>query len=180
MDDLNDRDPWDPDGKTPLIHTAWAGYEGIVKFFLKNAASTDSQDKLGRTAMMYAASAGNEAVVRRLLEACKKNSLNHQDLTGTTPLTFAALTGNKAVVKLTLENLADSNARDIGNRTALLYAEYCGYQSAVELLCTHVGLRPPRPEGFPLQPRSLRGVVSIRYLDCQPDREDPTTTRDTT
>ena len=157
----------DPDGRTPLMHAAKAGYDDLVDLLLEKGASPTARCRGGETVLMAAARCTgiNLRLMRRLI--AEGADVQGVDDRGNTALMRAARAGVEANVRLLtasgahagradnkgvtplmvspdaatatalLDAGADVNARDDRGRSALHYAAGGGREDVARLLVRH-------------------------------------------
>ena len=123
----------DPDGRTSLMMAAFEGYTEVVEILLDHGAEVDHIDVSGRSALMYASSGPFPQTVELLIE--NDAEVNRADTTeGWTALMFAAAEGHRPVVELLLGHGADIELTDQDGDSAIDHARERGQTEIVDLL----------------------------------------------
>jgi ankyrin repeat protein len=98
----------DSDWRTPLMHAAAGGHEGVVELLLAHGARVDVTDRESRSALHWAVLHGRERVLRLMLEGAAETGvldevINSYDSAGWTPLHSAVHKGFEPGLLLLLE-----------------------------------------------------------------------------
>ncbi len=124
MEEIQDLEEKDRDGRTLLSNAACYGRAETVKYLLKRGADVRTTDECGFTALHFAVQCGNEEIVALLIEAgadvnapvkylLKRGAdVRTTDECGFTALHFAVQCGNEEIVALLIEAGADVNAQN--------------------------------------------------------------------
>ncbi|MBX3125584.1 MAG: ankyrin repeat domain-containing protein [Polyangiaceae bacterium] len=104
-------------GRTPLLHAAFAGADGVVALLLRAGADVHVRNDQQRTALVLAADQGHTRVVEQLLDAGADP--DHPGLYEQTALILASWQGHLDTVRLLLARGADPSRRDCSGNTAL-------------------------------------------------------------
>ncbi|KAK2701464.1 hypothetical protein QYM36_019879, partial [Artemia franciscana] len=129
---LDDPDPEDDDGATPLIVAAREGYAQICIDLLEASADIEYKDSVGWTALMWASYKGKTDVARCLIErGADVNCSGHHNAQ---PLIWACGRGYLEIAKMLLESKANPNRPDKHGNTPLIWAARKGNLEIVELL----------------------------------------------
>jgi ankyrin repeat protein len=134
MQEGNQFNERDHQGKTPLYYASRNGHREICYYLLKHGANIEEKGRDGKTVLHAAAFGGHEAVVRLLLEDYKADA-EAKDDDGKTVPHVAAFGGNEAVVRLLLDDYkADAEAKYKNGKTVLHAAAFGGHEVVVRLL----------------------------------------------
>lgn len=129
-DDVNRADA---NGRTALMMAAFEGYADVVELLIEHGAEVDRRDGAGRTAVMYAASGPFPETVELLLESgADVNLIDAAE--GWTALMFAAAEGQQPVVEVLLRSGADVELTDQDGDKAIDHARERGQAHIVALL----------------------------------------------
>ncbi|KAJ5703807.1 Mg2+ transporter protein CorA-like/Zinc transport protein ZntB [Penicillium malachiteum] len=117
--------------ETPLLVAIRSGKEEIL---LKHGADSNAQDDKENTALHLAAKNGLDDIVRSMFDEKSTGTklMEVKNMAGETPYLVAARDGELSVVKLLREYVADSEARDNEENTALHLAAKYGDLDLVE------------------------------------------------
>eukprot|EP00439_Symbiodinium_sp_Y106_P070348 s2440_g12.t1 len=107
-------------GGFALLAAADFGHAPVVQLLLEAGAQKDLRDRRGITALMCAASCGHAPIVQLLLQAGA--DVDACGVAGDTALIFAARHGHAPIVQLLLQAGCQLNARNNGDKTALMQA----------------------------------------------------------
>ena len=117
-----------------VLHIAsFNGYNGIVKFLIKEEVDIDAKDTHGLTPLHYAALNGKKNIVKLLIE--KLADIDAKDTCAQTPLHYAAFNGNEEIVKSLIEGGADVNAKNTSFLSPLHYAAVNKCDGAIIEIC---------------------------------------------
>ena len=153
MKNLENKNPGDDEGVTPLHVAARCGKEDVCRFLMDNLVDKNPQANDGITPLHEAASYG-------CLDVCKLfikyrdvtmgkfflkyvGNKNPSDNSGQTPLHYAANGGHLEVCKLLIENTTEKNPRDPSGWTPLHLAAQSGHIKVCQLITQHVLDRNP-------------------------------------
>ena len=159
--------PNNSDGKTPLMHAAYARRKDITALFVKHGAEVNAQDNRGETALMMAAWGPKDVAELLLDHGADVHLRNNQ---GETALMMAANSwGGKDTVELLLDHGAEVNAQDNRGETALMMAAKSrGGKDAAECLLDHgadVHLRNNQGEtALMMAAKSQDGKDTVEFL----------------
>jgi ankyrin repeat protein len=135
LDNGDDVDSRDWNGRTPLSHAAEYRQYNISLLLRERGATVDTRDLMGRTPLSFAAESDCVAIVQLLLDAGA--DINSKCHNGRTPLSYAAEGGNPQVIERLLQNGADRTIRDCEGGSALLTGHFCAaknYEDVIALL----------------------------------------------
>lgn len=124
------------DGRTPLIHASYEGFDAAVELLISRKAALNAKDDKGRTSLHHAIQNKHSGVVELLL-LCNTDTLFEVDRTGRTPLSIAMINENAQMVKM----LNFYDVGDIGRRQAWRGAIEKGNHALVRQLL-HTGIKP--------------------------------------
>ena len=120
-------------GMTPLMLALINKNLAISAGLLKCNADLYPSNSEGRAALRYAAMLGNTTIMDLMLKAGEANP-NKRDNNYVTPLMTAARSGTIEAVKKLLDNGAELEAGDDGDRTPLMYAASASNREMLNLL----------------------------------------------
>lgn len=132
LEGLEDPDPRDSFGRTPLHWAVDRGELELVVLLLERGASVTARDGAGLTPLHLASRSARVVLAERLLANCAPVDARTDD--GATPLHFAAAAGRGPLVQLLLDHGADLNAERAGGSTPLRAARNYRQQAVAELL----------------------------------------------
>ena len=148
MKNLENKNPEDDKGVTPLHLAARCGKENVCKFLMDNLVDKNPKANNGITPLHEAASYGCLDVCKLIIKNRDVNmgkyflkyvgNKNPSDNSGQTPLHYAANGGHLEVCKLLIENTAEKNPRDPSGWTPLHRAAQNGHIKVCELITQHV------------------------------------------
>jgi len=159
---------------TPLINASRYGHTDIVRLLLDYGAdpnrpvNQDAHIDGGLTPLFYASYGGNTEIVKILLDAGADPNIKGDKFaySGKTPLLWASWRGDSDMAESLLQHGADPNIRDSENNTALMIAEYRGYDDIVRLIRDHIDIQ-----------RSLQNVAFMKYFLNSDDLDIDTASR---
>lgn len=122
--------------KLPVLQAAKHGKETILKLLLDAGANIEGDNGKGQTAVTYAAEAGHTGILRMLIER-GANIDKRGGYYEYTPLIEAIVNQRRDAVELLLESGASAANTCKNGATALMYAAWVGFVSAVETLAKH-------------------------------------------
>ena len=99
LDEVNDKNPKDKDGTTPLHWAANKGHFEIFKLIMESADEKSPVDNHGDTLLHYAADAGHFDVCKHILIKNVTNK-SHLNNVGKTPKDFAIRNGHMHLLSL--------------------------------------------------------------------------------
>ncbi|KAK6503788.1 hypothetical protein TWF481_008794 [Arthrobotrys musiformis] len=149
LEDLNDPDPKDIRGLTPLWLAAYSGHADTVKTLTDTGkadpgvCSPSRQVGLGLTPFFHATAQGHQAVCEVMLNTGKVDpnqkhparfSIDTPRKCFRTSLAIASEKGDAAIVEILLKNGADSDLGDGDGRVPILLAAQNGHADVVKLL----------------------------------------------
>ena len=150
---LENKNPGDDKGVTPLHVAARCGKEDVCKFLMDNLVDKNPQANNGITPLHEAASYGCLDVCKLIIKNRDVNmgkyflkyvgNKNPSDNSGQTPLHYAANGGFLEVCKLLIENTAEKNPKDPSGWTPLHLAAQSGHIKVCQLITQHVLDRNP-------------------------------------
>jgi ankyrin repeat protein len=126
-------------GSTALHGAAYGGEEQTVAFLLSQGSQANSRDAFGETPLLVACEEGRLAVVGLLLRHVGGQALHQTDDRGRTALHWAALQGHEDIVAFLLGQGAETQSRDLWDRTPLLCGCRRGHLGVVRVLARHMG-----------------------------------------
>ncbi len=135
LEDGEDIDAQDENGRTLLHHAAGSNRIEVVKYLVESGANVKAIDKDGRTPLHFAAAFSNLETVKYLVE--NRANVKAIDKDGRTPLHFAAAYGHVKIAKYLIDNRASVNARDKAKYTPLYYAVANDKEKSAKLLIKH-------------------------------------------
>ena len=145
---LENKNPGDDKGVTPLHVAARCGKEDVCRFLMDNLVDKNPQANNGITPLHEAASYGCLDVCQLIIKNRDVNmgkyflkyvgNKNPSDNSGQTPLHYAANGGFLEVCKLLIENTAEKNPKDPSGWTPLHLAAQSGHIKVCQLITQHV------------------------------------------
>ena len=132
---LENQNPKDKIGITPLHLASLHGHEKVVKLLLENIkGEKNPQDLIACTPLHLASISGHLKIVKMILDNIEGEK-NPKDFDGLTPLHFASKSGQFEIVKLLLNKIeGEKNPKDENGKTPLDFAVESGNLEIVELL----------------------------------------------
>ena len=172
MNDLDDKNPGNPNGYTPLHHAAWCGSLEACKLImdkLDNKNPIYSPGVIDSTPLYYAAFSGHLEVCRYILENGGTENLdallghaalfgysdicilimdhlenkNPRLMNGKTPFHIAARFGELEICKVFLKLLAEKNPSDNNGDTPLHFAAKYGFLEICQLISSEIQDKNP-------------------------------------
>ena len=110
LEQLEDLEQTDRDGRTLLINAALYDRKSAIEYLLKRNANVNAQDKGGYTALHAAVQEENVEIIKMLLE--KGADVHARDVYGNTPLLRTRPVAPKEVFEILLNHDADPKEKN--------------------------------------------------------------------
>ena len=166
IDHLENKNPMNLGGYTPLHEAARYGYFEICMLIIETLIDKNPKSILGITPLHLAACApSNSFEICKLIIATLDNK-NPEDVNGTTPFHYAAEYGNTEVCKLIMKKLQNKNPTRNDGETPLHWAASSGKFETCRLIMETLENKNPSNEyGMtPLHMALLKGHIEIFKL----------------
>ncbi len=132
INQTNNLEQTDSNGKTPLIYAVVYGQKKIARLLIKKGAKLSHADETGSTALHYAVSRKDNDIVSELIEAGA--DLFAVNFFARGALHIAIASDNEIIISTLIENGIDVNAEDITGNTPLHHAAKTGNKGLVNAL----------------------------------------------
>lgn len=110
MEEIQDLEEKDRDGRTLLSNAACYGRVKAVKYLLKRGADVNTADECGFTALHFAVQCGNEEIISLLIKAGA--DVNAQNQWGNSPMSMGNMATPQHIYALLLQNGADPEMKN--------------------------------------------------------------------
>ena len=117
MNQVQDKNPKDFDGWTPLHLAALSGHSSVCEAIMKNIFNKNPSNNEGYTPLHSAATSGHIETFNAIAQMANVTDLNLADEEGWTPLHFAAKEGQIQMVKAILSEVAEKNPKNHEGKT---------------------------------------------------------------
>ena len=128
---MDDRNPGNSEGETPLHLPVNEARLDVVKYFMDTLSDRNPGDREGRTPLHLAAMDGHLDVFKLIASYLKDSDLNPKDGSGKTPLHEACEDGNMDIVTYLVPRLKDKNSPCNEGTTPLIQAVKRGHWDIV-------------------------------------------------
>ena len=163
---VQEKNPGDNNGMTPLHLAVFRNQLAFVKFLIKNINDKNPADKTGKTPLHHSAMLGHFEILKHIMENVKDK--NPGDRMCWTPLHEAIKKNwNFHIIEHIVNNVEDKNPGDINGRTPLHEAVKYGYLNVVKFLMSNAGDKNPADKKgqTPLHEAIIKGNYDIvRYI----------------
>ena len=150
MDSVEDKNPADSSGDTPLHKAAFHGHLAIVSYIMDNIEDKSPKNCFGETPLHAAARKFYRCPsIMRKLDVFKHifeivDEKNPADLRGITPLHLAAMWPKVNFVKYIMKNIGGTSPKDHDGRTPLHHAAAVGKLNVYEYIFKNVDEKTPK------------------------------------
>lgn len=155
LNDGEDVNITDMQGRTALIEAAWSGKENVVKLLVEKKADVNIADNSGYTALMRASESGYVSIVKVLVNNGADVNARGK-VRGTSSLMLAAENGHKEVISFLIDNGAKVNAVDQYEETALAKAYRTNQTEAAQLIESKGGRGKPERNTFSISDKEMK------------------------
>ena len=136
---VNNKNPANEDGTTPLHDAAIEGHTDIVRLILANVNDKNPADsESGETPLHFAARGGHLEICREILAHLPQDDKNPDNGDGLTPLSHAVIEGHDGVCKLIVDSMVDNDMASVLDKVPidqyLTMAEEKGHKEIVRYL----------------------------------------------
>ena len=161
---IEDKNPKNNNGETPLHSASFNGNVEIVEEILKNVIDKSPFDRFRQTPLHNAALTGRFDIFELIFNSVEEKYKNPKDHIGNTPLHKAAYGGawkgkykDPEICRLILKNLEEKNPQNREGKTPLLLAIESNHSSVIDILTPkYIKKRKTNEEQNPSKAKRLK------------------------